>query len=478
MVSTSKLIHFAIFIFACTVADGQNSLSKMVNDGSAKNASWSVSVIDVNTGEDLISHEASKLLCPASVWKLFTASAALKNLGGDFRFRTLICYDGKLTDGVLTGNVYIIGAGDPSLGSKHFEDDFDALMARWVAEIKAFGIEEIQGKVVANGSFVKGNALPRTRIWEDMGNYYGTAVSGVNINDNSYSVFFDTPLEPDRQTKVTRVHPEVPGLQLKNEVVTSTINRDRAFIFGSPLDPVRHIRGTLPVGREDYEIKGSLPDPLLFAAYHLEKSLEDSGIPVEGGITIERETYRETSTLKKITSTNSPPLSELLAHTLVKSDNLFAEALLMQIGAQKGEASIDAGLEAIHAHLKPICESSYSLFAYDGSGLSRFTAVSSAQVTQLLHYMANDEEQRKYILNVLPGAGRNGTMRSFGRRSNLEGNLYAKSGSMEKVRAYAGTLSAFSGRELGFAVLINNYEEDYVVKERIQDFLLRVYGDY
>jgi len=271
----------------------------------------------------------------------------------------------------------------------------------------------------------------------------------------------------------------VPGLQLQNEVLTSTVNRDRAFIFGSPLDQVRSIRGTLPVGREDYEIRGSLPDPLLFAAFHFENSLEDAGVPVEGGITVERETHHEASTLKKISSTESPLLSDLIEHMLVNSDNLFAESLLIQIGARNGNASIESGIEGIHVHIKPICESNNSLFAYDGSGLSRFTAVSSVQVTKLLHYMANSEEQHKYILNVLPGAGQNGTMRNFGRRTNLEGNLYAKSGSMEKVRAYAGTLSAFSGRELGFAILVNNYEEDdYVVKENIQEFILQVYGDY
>ncbi|MFN2428678.1 MAG: D-alanyl-D-alanine carboxypeptidase, partial [Cryomorphaceae bacterium] len=67
----------------------------------------------------------------------------------------------------------------------------------------------------------------------------------------------------------------------------------------------------------------------------------------------------------------------------------------------------------------------------------------------------------------------------FGRRTNLEGNLRAKTGSMERVRAYAGTLTAFTGRELGFAILVNNYEQDdYLVKESIQDFLLKVYGDY
>ncbi|MCA1761733.1 MAG: D-alanyl-D-alanine carboxypeptidase/D-alanyl-D-alanine-endopeptidase [Flavobacteriales bacterium] len=479
MVSASKLFITASCLLASVALTGQNSLSKLVNDPAMKGASLSLSLIDVNTGELLMSHEPSTRLCPASVWKIFTASAALENLGEEFKFRTLICHDGTLEDGVLNGNIYIIGSGDPSLGSKHFDKNFTALMRDWVDAVKAFGIRQINGKVVANGSFVKGISLPRTRIWEDMGNYYGTAVSGININDNSYSVFFNTPMEPGGATTISRIHPEVPGLQMENEVIASTVNRDRAYIFGSPLDQKRFVRGTLPVGRQDFEVKGSLPEPLLFSAFHFKESLNAAGVTVKDGITVERETHREPSTLKRISATESPELKALLAHTLQKSDNLYAEAILMQLGARNGEASIDSGLDAIHAHTRNICESSYAYFAYDGSGLSRFTAVSSAQVTQLLHFMANDENQRKYLLNELPVAGKNGTMRSFGRRTNLEGNLRAKTGSMERVRAYAGTLTAFTGRELGFAILVNNYEQDdYLVKESIQDFLLKVYGDY
>lgn len=473
-----KLIFLCLFASLFFQLKAQNAVKSFAENPDLKGALLSVAIADITTGEILESQNIDQRLCPASVWKLFTTSAAIKILGSDFRFHTVIAYQGNLKNGVLDGNIFIIGGGDPSLGSRFFDQSFESLLSEWVKNIKDAGIDSIHGKIIANAVHFSGDGIPRTRIWEDMANYYGAAVSGLNINDNTYSVDFEVPADVDQKARILKVTPEVPGLQITSEVLSSKILSDQAFIFGSPFDNERVVRGTLPAGNGHFEIKGSLPNPPLFAAWHLEKSLENSGVGVSDGIAVELSTLHERATLKVIATHESPPLSELVEHTNIHSDNLFAETFLYQIGAKNGDPSLQGGLDALNEFYKPIC-SSYPFYAYDGSGLSRFTAVSARQVVQLLAYDSQDDILQKNLLEKLPMAGVQGSMRWFGNRSNLQGNLRGKSGSMEKVKAYAGVITALSGRQFAFAVLINNFDgSPNHIKDLIEKMLLEAYGDY
>lgn len=474
-----KLIFFCLFASLNLQLEAQNAVKSFAENPDLKGALVSVAIADIATGEILESQNIDQRLCPASVWKLFTTSAAIKILGSDFRFHTVLAYQGNLVNGILDGNIFIIGGGDPSLGSRFFDQSFEGLLNEWTTAIRKAGIDSIHGKIVANAVHFTGDGIPRTRIWEDMANYYGAAVSGLNINDNTYYVDFEVPSDLDQKARILSVKPEVPGLQITSEVLSSKTLSDQAFIFGSPFDNERVVRGTLPAGRQHFEIKGSLPNPPLFAAWHLENALEKSGVGVSDGISVELTTLHERATLKVISTHESPPLSELVAHTNIESDNLFAEIFLYQIGAKNGDPTLQGGLDALNEFYEPVCADSYPFYAYDGSGLSRFTAVSSGQIIQLLSYDAQDDILQKNLLEKLPMAGIQGSMKWFGNRTNLQANLRGKSGSMEKVKAYAGVFTGLTGRQLAFAVLVNNFDgSPNHIKDLIEKMLLKAYGDY
>src|SRR5690554_3926495 len=474
-----KLTIVSVLTCFSLLTCGQSTVEKFAQSADLKGALVSVTISDMETGAVLDAINSDQRLCPASVWKLFTTTAALKILGSEFRFRTVLAYDGKIENGILTGNVYIIGSGDPSLGSEHFKPDFNSVLVNWALAIKAAGIDSINGKLVANAAHFVGDGMPRTWIWEDMGNYYGAAISGLNINDNTYTINFQVPDEIGAKARILSVDPEVPGLKIKSEVLSSTIQSDRAFIFGGPNSNDRMVRGTLPAGRDHFKVKGSIPNPPLFAVSHLQKALKKIGVRVSDGITIEETTYREPNTYRIIYEHISPPLRELTKHINVTSDNLYAEALIHQIGAKAGEGSLMKGLESLQKFYAPVLSNSYPFFAYDGSGLSRFTAVSTAQISDLLNYCNRDELLRRELLENLPVAGVDGTMKWFGRRTNLSNNLHGKSGSMDKVRAYAGYFNAYSGRRISFAVVVNNFDGSAnEIRQKIESMLLKVYGDY
>lgn len=198
-----------------------------------------------------------------------------------------------------------------------------------------------------------------------------------------------------------------------------------------------------------------------------------------GGYHTEKVQLREPATVQQIVEHASPPLASLVRHTLIESDNLFAEALLYQMGARHGEPTLEGGLKVLGAHYQHLAGDGRPFFAYDGSGLSRYNAVSAAVVTQLLHHVRNSEPLRNAVLLNLPVAGKEGTVKYLARHTNLEGNMRAKSGSMDKVKAYAGSFTAYTGREVSFAIMVNNFDSPVTdVRKAIEKWLSDLYSQY
>ncbi len=469
----------AIFMEITSFHAFSQQAQRMANDPALRGATVSAVVVDLITGEVLDSHAPELRLCPASVWKLLVGGAALDLLGADARFRTMLAYRGELKGGVLYGDVVVVGGGDPSLGSRHMGKDFQSLLKDWSEAVKAAGIDSITGGVVAVSAHFKGDGIPRTRIWEDMANYYGAAASGLNIHDNTYFIHFQTPAEPGLPAKITGAEPRVPDLRLRSEVLSSTIQSDFAFVFGAPDSREHVVRGTLPMGRERFTVKGSIPDPPLFTAYHLRLALLKAGIRLGQHISVEADELPESYLLKRIIEHQSEPLHVMVKHMLRESDNLFAETLLLQLGVMKGHPSIEGSIKVLEEHYAGIDGQRSPFFGYDGSGLSRFNAISAQALAQVLVRARQREVLHSRLLQQMPLAGKEGTVKYFAKNTNLDGNMRCKSGSMDKVRAYAGTFTAFTGRELGYVVMVNNYEGDHIaVRKAIEQWLVATYGAY
>ena len=94
----------------------QGCIDRLCTMGPLKNASWGVLAMDGN-GKVLASLNPQQMLTPASNTKLITTGCALHSLGKDFHFGTSIAYSGEIKDGILEGDIYIIGGGDPTLAS-------------------------------------------------------------------------------------------------------------------------------------------------------------------------------------------------------------------------------------------------------------------------------------------------------------------------------------------------------------------------
>lgn len=449
---TSFLLVFSKILF------GQQSY-QMVNDflgdNALRGASVGLVISDVGTGKILVAHNPEILLAPASTAKIITSGVTLNLLGPEFQFETILGYTGKinrLTE-KLEGDLIIKGGGDPTTGSEWFdvENPVGNLFDEWVESVKSAGISSIQGNLTADVSAFQKWALPPTWLWEDIGNYYGTGPSAINIYDNTVRLFFKSPVMPGINTEIIATKPEIRGVEWINEVRSSEINRDLAYVFGSPLDSKRLIRGTIPANRTNFEVKAAMPNPEIIFGEILKSKLELAGIDFKGEILVSEEEV----VFEPLKSFFSPPLAKVCSVLNHESVNLIAESLVMQLAYQKqGFGHHNEGMKIITRFLKENLTSE-PCFIDDGSGLSRFSAISARQMVNFLLLM-HGSKQGRIFKSTLPAAGM-GTLRTFSTVEFPGITLRCKSGSMTRVRAYAGYLICKSGKEVAFSVMVNNF---------------------
>jgi len=436
-----------ISVFAQNYSD-QKLVDTFVEQDIFKSASIGIEIRDLKTGEIFAAHNSEKSLTPASTQKLLTTAAALEILGANFQFQTEVIITGRIDkNGILMGNLIIKGNGDPSLASKYFPKN-NRFISSIYQELKKNGIHQINGKLIVDTTCYK-SSVPRTWIWEDIGNYYGAVPHAISYKDNTYTLHFESK-EAGQFTKIIKVDSKQSGITFSNQVMSSTINKDRAYIFGGPTDSHRLVEGTIPQNRSDFKVKGAVSKPEMVLLSDLNKVLQAGGIPI-------KEQDFRTKTQKTLLIFKSPPLSEIVALTNQKSINLFADHLLFQIGmTQNNKGSWQAGISALKEFWQSKGLDSTSLFLFDGSGLSHFNAISAQALNQVLAHM-NRIENATCFFNSLPIAGKNGTLKSFGKQSDLAGNFSAKTGSMTGVRSYSGILKRQDGTPVAISLIINNY---------------------
>jgi D-alanyl-D-alanine carboxypeptidase/D-alanyl-D-alanine-endopeptidase (penicillin-binding protein 4) len=438
----------------------EESVQSLLAQQNYKHASAGIHIIDLSSGEEVYALNSEKLMIPASTMKLVTSAAALQVLGPDYRFQTKIGYTGEIVDGTLHGDMVIIGGGDPALGSEYFMNHYfqPNFLQTWAMQVKAAGINRVEGNLVLDGSLYDSEKVPSTWIWEDMGNYYGAGASALTAYDNLFRITFRSPRQPDQPTEIVAVYPKVPELTFKNEVLSSNINSDRAYVFGSPLDGKRVIRGTIPKNRRAFTIKASNPFPAQLLTDDFGLQLNNAGIFITGNVIFEKVSSQN---FQNIYIQESPQLAEIVRVLNKESINLIAEHLVRQIAAEKnGVGKREDGLQLITDFYRKNRFDINQIFMEDGSGLSHFNLVTPQFFTHLLSFMATSEKKIPAFENSLPSAGE-GTLFQFNPDNFSENSLLAKSGSMTRVRCYAGYLSTNSGKTLAFSFMFNHFSGNH-----------------
>lgn len=461
----------ALFLLLSIQAGGQTAdslaLSKLSyairelqNSSLMRHGMLGVSISSGENAETLVGLNTDLSLPPASTLKLVTTATALEVLGENFTFDTYLEHDGTISDGILKGNLYIRGTGDPSLGSPRFKERTDSatVFSSWLLALRNAGIKAIQGRIFADAGYFDEGSIGDSWEWGDVANAYGAGVSALNWNENACRIYFRSGTKVGDPVQFLRVEPVVPGVSYVNLVTTGPPGSgDKTLIRPSSSVNTMIIDGTIPRSRHEFSIRGAVFNPGLLLADFFTGFLARNDIRV-GDRPATWIPSANAPARKTIYTHHSPALSELCRQTNWWSLNLYADAML-KMTAQKmvGKTDFKSASEAMTSFwaLKGINVS--GMLIKDGSGLSGTALMTPRNVTDILNTAARFRSFPLFYESI-PVAGESGTVRSksFGRSLHIR----AKSGSIEGTRAYAGYISTRSGSRLSFVINAHRYLPD------------------
>lgn len=458
---------FWLFFLNFSVAQApnsvQNAIENFADHEELKNAAISFAAFDIDGDSLIASYNDEMAIPPASTVKLFTTATAFETLGSNYKPKTRLYIRGIVdTCGVLEGDLIIRAGGDPSLGSRFFTDEEDRkdFLKSWSTMISEAGIKSIKGSIITDASEFGYQGAPDGWSWSDMGNYYGSGPSGLVIYDNMTRLHFSTSYQLDGPTKIDSMTPLVPGLNILNTVTTYNSSRDNCYIYGAPFSFDRFAVGHLPKGKSNFEVKASIPDPELMVAQEMYSFLLKDSISITGQAVGFRQLHKlgadpiDYTQSKQIGSFSQKSIQQIAYWTNMRSVNLFAEQLLTLIAYEKtNEGSSENGAKFVNNYWES--RLNIEMFQTDGSGLSRSNGFSAQHFIRLLNYMSDSDEFENFK-STLPVAGKSGTLRSVCRNQSASGRLYAKSGTMNRIKSYAGYVDSQTGKKIAFALIVNN----------------------
>ena len=428
----------------------------------------SLAVTDAD-GNTLAEWNAGYPMVPASTMKTVTTGLALQELGSGFRFRTSIAYSGYTDSlGTLHGDLYIIGGGDPTIGSANpIATPLDTLFGEWMEMISDTGISHIEGNIVGDGRFFSG--MDGHPTWEvcDAGTYYGTGTSGLSFYENVQDFNVSAGEKPGDPVNIEPGYPETPWMEFIYSCTTGKPGTGNSlYFYPDSFYPCGEMRGTFAVDRQPRTEHAANRFPEYTLAWYFWRFLADNGIESEEGPADTGPVFgicaMPQDSLKIIGRTFSAPLSDIIAETNRKSNNLYAETLMKTLGKEYcGSGCYDSSYVAVRGLLEETGVTGHRTIIRDGSGLSRENLLSADFLCDLLMKMTLSPSFEDFF-NSLPRPGGIGTL-EYEMQSvpfSIKDRIRMKSGSMGGVRCLSGYIIPETGaREdmIIFSLLVNGY---------------------
>ncbi len=473
------LLFQILLLLLPAMCDAQNvALKQAINDLKSdpymKEGRWGVAVMNCSTGSMAEAYQEDSMFIPASVVKLLSSAAVLNSAGPDYRFETRIWINGSVDqNGVLNGDVWIEGGGDPTIGATWYSDL--AFIDSLKNALQRQGIERIQGHFYGLSVCFDSVLIPETYPADDYGNYYGAGTSGLIWDGNRMTLTFNTPGTPGSATTLKSYFPPFDQFSLDNKTTSGRSGTgDNSIVYGGPFEFERSIEGSLPPGKTDFKVYGSTPDPalgfVLATRYHLEKK----GIFASGNC-YSRYSGKVPETSIMIMKWRSAPISDIMKYSNTNSHNVTAETLLKTAGmVSSGIGTYATGLEQVNSLLDSLGIPLGQMELFDGCGLSKKNSVSPGAMCTFL-MQARLQTWFPVLWESLPVAGQTGTLSSMFQGTNVHGKLRAKSGYMKTVRAYAGYVENQQGQMMVFCVIVNHYSGNaFALKKKLENLMIAV----
>lgn len=451
---------FSSFCFGQTVAEQLNTaIKKLESDAQFKNAIISMYVVDSKTGQTVFEKNAQTGLAPASCQKVVTSVSAFELLGKGYQYKTYIGkdYSSKI-DKSDAGCLFVIGSGDPTLGSGRWNSTTDTVFFKRVLHtLKKNGYNSFGEDLVLEDYLYGTAVLPDGWIWQDIGNYYGAGCYSVNWRENQYELLLQPDLKVGFPAEIASVKPFIFDVVYDNHIRTGKAGSgDNAYIYAAPFSNIITTSGTIPQQQKPFAIKGSMPNPSRILGTELLNFLVKNKITFKGSSYSGLERSLHDMPAHKAThiidSVLSPTLDSINYWFLKKSVNLYGEAFVKTIAYEKiRSGSTDTGIAIIKDFWSKRGIEKSALNMFDGSGLSPANRITTNALVTVMQY-ARQQNWFTSFYNALP---------------EMNG-IKMKDGYINGVRSYTGYIKSKAGMEYSFSFIVNNFDGNAgTVREKI-----------
>ena len=466
-----------VFCWACALALSAPpahlaaTLNARLQDAALHGARIGVLVQSLDDGSTWYAHNADRLFVPASNAKILTAIMALDYLKPEFRFATRVLTDGQVTDGILHGNLYLQGAGDPSLRQVDLHE-----MARTLAVGDPAQhlppIKKVSGRLVLDESFfpTQGPLLNADGNTGDLPWDYAAPSSALSCEDNAVTinVLGTTPGKPPTVTET----PETDIFTIQNQAVTAVTSAaaDATPVQLAPQGDLVRISGLVAPGKL-VQVRICVPHPSHFTEELFRRELRREGITVGETATGMCDPHKDLL----LCDHRSEPLSKLLVTMLKNSNNYYAEQLRWTLLAlYSREKPLNVRYQCM---LQDFCAHSglhlQGIWLVDGSGLSRDNRVTPDAMVRVLTFMTHSPNFDLFY-HALPVAGVDGTLKHRMTCGPATCNVHAKTGTLRGVSALSGYFSDVNGERLVFSIFVNNCTSVAMARQLQDDIVSRL----
>lgn len=424
------------------------AVQQFEKDSQMRHAVVGLAVLDANTGQLLFGRNEQIGLAPASTQKVLTSIASFELLGKDYKYQTKLGYSGKITNGTLNGNLYLLGSGDPTLGSWRFAGTRDSVvLQQLVRAVKRAGIKRIEGLVTTNESGFSHQAIPDGWIWQDIGNYYGAGAYQLNWKENQYEIILRSGERVNDSVAVVNGPQLFPGVIHVNELRAAAKGTgDNAYAYLATARRVFGLlSGTIPAGEKQFSISAADDDPASTLLAEFTTALRGESIAritQQGRTQVWRNADKQRlSNLSFFHTHYSPPLDSINYYFMRRSVNLYGEALVKAIAYDKaGYGATDTGIRIMKDFWAAKGIDKAAINIIDGSGLSPQNRVTADALAKALYFARS----RPWFA-------------SFYESMPTYNGMKLKSGSIGGARAFAGYHTSAQGKTYIVSIIVNNY---------------------
>jgi D-alanyl-D-alanine carboxypeptidase/D-alanyl-D-alanine-endopeptidase (penicillin-binding protein 4) len=424
---------------------------------------FGVLAVDATTGRTLYARNDHQWFTPASNQKILAAAAAWSLLGPDYRFRTEVWATGPFDVDHLDGDLVLIGSGDPSLSSRYWESD-TAPLEGLADSLLAKGPGHVTGSLIVDVSAWDSTTMLPSREVGDIGYVRGATGGAFSIAEGEVQVVVEAGPSIGSPATVSWSPLGTPGYVIS--LVTTVGPRRRTRVTPIYRTETRRLalEGSIALGVTE-TLSFAQRDPVRQAAAALARAVDARGVMTEGGWEVswtkgeplksgcEAGRVRECPGASLVAALESPPLSELVAGILGPSQNWMAEQLILTLGAERGEiGSWEEGVPVMEVFLaEDVGIEALDVSARDASGRSAYNLVTPRALVRVLQFM-HAREDGDAFRSALAEPGEVDSSLQY-RLLELEGRVFAKTGSISNVNSLSGYLVREDGREVIFSIL-------------------------